>query len=101
MFETWQEMSLADLIHSIYSWSQACSGKDIEKITKLPHDVVIKIGQLVRSCCSQALIRNPISIGGNGANYVVQIDESQFHHRQRVSIFGRVTEIIGGGEGGG
>jgi len=76
-------MKLSDLIYAVYLWSRKCKGVEVERLTSLPHDVVVKLGQRIRSCCSQAFIRNPIAIGGNGANYVVQIDESQFHHRQR------------------
>lgn len=84
-FEPWKEMTLPDLIYGLHLWSVGCKAKDIKQLTLLPHDVVTKLCQRLRDCCTTHLQRNPVQVGGNGANFVVQIDETQMHHRQRVS----------------
>ena len=58
----------------------------IERYVNLPRKVGIKLCQKLRASCRSWFTRNPVTIGGNGANYIVQIDESQFHHWQRVSM---------------
>ena len=86
VFECWKEIPLADLVHGIYLQSNGAQISTLERIVNLPHKAAIKLCQKLRACCSSWLNRNPIVIGRNGLNYVVQIDESQLHHRQRVSI---------------
>ena len=85
-FEYWQEIPLAHLIHGIYLWSHGAQVSHLERYVILPRKVAIKSYQKLRACCSSWLTRNPITIGGNGANYIDQIDKSQFHHWQRVSM---------------
>ena len=85
-FECWQDIPLAHLIHGIYLWSHGAQVSQLERYVNLPRKVAIKLYQKLRACCSSWLTSNPITIGGNGASYLVQIDESQFHHRQRVSM---------------
>ena len=85
-FECWQEMPLAHLIHGIYLWSHGAQISHLERYVNLPRKAAIKLCQKLRACCSSWLTRNPITMGGNGANYVVQIDACQFHHLQRVSM---------------
>eukprot|EP00111_Clytia_hemisphaerica_P012262 TCONS_00036000-protein len=41
------------------------------------------MGQILRQVCRNSLGRNPIRLGGGGFNFVVQVDETQAHHRQR------------------
>ena len=86
VFECWKEIPLANLVHGIYLWSHGAQVSTLERIFNSPHKAAIKLCQKVRACCSSWFNRNPLVIGRNGLNYVVQIDESQFHHRQRVSI---------------
>ena len=78
---------MADLIHGIYLWAHGAQVSALERIVNLPHKVAIKLSQKLRACCASWLHRNPIVIGGQGQNYVVQIDESQFHHRQLFYYF--------------
>ena len=85
-FECWQKIPLAHSIHVIYLWSHGAQVSHLERYVHLLRKVAIKLCQKLRACCSSWLTRNLITIGGNGANYVVQIDESQFHHWQRVSM---------------
>ena len=85
-FECWQEIPFAHLIHGLCVWSHGPQVSQLEKYFNLPRKVAIKLCQTSRACCSSWLSRNPMIIGGNGANDVVQIDEFQFHHRQRVSM---------------
>ena len=85
-FECWQEITLAHLIHGIYLWSHGILVSHLERHVNLTRKVAMKLCQKLRACCSSWLTRNPITIGGNGVNYVVQIEEPQFHHRQRVSM---------------
>ena len=84
--ECWKKIPLAHLIHGIYLWSHGAQVSHLGRYVNLPRKVAIKLCQKLRACCSFWLARNPITIGRNGANYVVQINESQFHHRQRVSM---------------
>ena len=78
--------SLPYLIHGIYLWSHGAQVFHLERYVNLPRKVSIKLCQKLRACCSSWLSRNPITLGGNGANYIVQNDESQFHHQQQVSM---------------
>ena len=84
IFEYWRKTLLADLVHSIYLWAQGAQIAHVVRITNLTRKTTIKLFQKLRNCCSSWLLRNTIAIG-HGLNYVVQIDESQFHHRQRVN----------------
>ena len=81
-FECWQEIPLAHLKRGIYLWFHGSQVLHLERYVNLPGKVAIKLYQKLRACCSSWLTRNPITLGGNGTNYVVQIDKSQFHHRQ-------------------
>ena len=86
VFECWKEIPLANLVHGIYLWSHGAQVSTLERIVNSPHKAAIKLCQKVRACCSSWFNRNPLVIGRNGLNYVVQIEEFQFHHSQRVSI---------------
>ncbi|XP_066936947.1 uncharacterized protein [Clytia hemisphaerica] len=83
IFESWTHISLSDLFLIIFLWSNNVSMTKITNIVGIPKKTVIKMLQLLRQVCTNDLARNPVAIGGGGANFVVQIDESQFHHRQR------------------
>ena len=92
-FECWQQIPLVYLIHGIYLWSHGAQVLHLERqvlhlerYVNLPKKVSIKLCQKLRAWCSSWLTRNPITFGRNGANYVVQTDESQFHHQQQVSM---------------
>ena len=84
MFECWKEIPLADLV-MVSTYGQMAH-TTLERIVNLPHKAAIKLCQKLRACYSSWLNRKPIVNGGNGLNYVVQIDKSQLYHRQRVSI---------------
>ena len=81
-FECWQEISLAHLIHGINLWSHGAQVSHLERHVNLPRKVAIKLCQKLRACYNSWLTRNFITIGGNGANYVVRINGYQFHHQQ-------------------
>ena len=85
-FKCWQEIPLAHLIHGRYLWSHGAQVSQLERYVNLSRKAAKELCQKLRTCCSSWLTRNLITLGGNGANHVVVIDESQFHHRQRVSI---------------
>eukprot|EP00111_Clytia_hemisphaerica_P000098 TCONS_00000225-protein len=84
IFANWHRTSISDLFFMIYLWSKKISCAKVTDIVGVKKDHVIAMFQLLREVCSNDLQRNPIRIGGGGANFVVQIDESQFHHRRRV-----------------
>ena len=76
VFKCWKEIPLADVARGIYLWSHGAQVSILEQIVNLPHKAAIKLWQKLRACYSSWLNRNPIVIGGNDLNYVVQIDES-------------------------
>ena len=86
IFESWRRFSLEDLFKAIYLWANKLNVTEIQRLTGLPKKAVIKMGQILRQVCRNSLGRNPIRLGGGGFNFVVQVDETQAHHRQRVKI---------------
>ena len=80
IFECWQETPLAELVHSIYMWAQGPQVLHVVRITNLTRKASIKFFQKLHNCCSSWLLRNPVAIGCHRLNYVVEIDESQFHY---------------------
>ena len=87
IFEQWQRISLSSLFFAIHLWANKISYVGIHRITGIPKRTTIRLCQVLRECFTNALGRNPIRVGGNGQNFVVQIDETQVHHRQQVCDF--------------
>ena len=88
-FEAWRYVDLGRLTHAIYLWSIKLIGVQISQATGINEKNISSLRQKLRACCTAALARNPIAITGGGG-FVVQIDESMFHHRQRQHV-GRVA----------
>uniref|UniRef100_A0A7M5VCQ3 ISXO2-like transposase domain-containing protein n=1 Tax=Clytia hemisphaerica TaxID=252671 RepID=A0A7M5VCQ3_9CNID len=91
IFSNWRRVSLSNLFFIMYLWSEKISCARTTAIVNVKKDHVIAMYQLLREVCMYYLQRNPIRVGGGGAHFVVQIDESQFHHRQRGGV-GRVAQ---------
>ena len=89
VLEPWQEVTLSDLIFVIYLCSHGLRVVDVQRITSISKRNLIKLFQRLRESCSNQLLRNPATLGGNNQNLVVQIDESQMHHIQRVNFIER------------
>ena len=81
-FQPWKAR-LGDIICAMHLWSSNNTATIIQTESGLSRKVTLSLCQKLRLCCTNHLARNPINIGGMAANYVVQIDESMFHHRQR------------------
>lgn len=84
IFAQWQRISLPNLFFALYLWANKINCVGIQRLLGISKRTAINLSQILRECCTNSLRRNPIQIGGNGQNFVVQIDESQLHHRQRV-----------------
>eukprot|EP00111_Clytia_hemisphaerica_P022721 TCONS_00066845-protein len=83
IFHDWTRVSLPDLFFVIYLWASKISMTKTTNIVGILKEHVIKMFQKLRGICTRELQRNPITLGGGGINFVVQIDESQFQHAQR------------------
>ncbi len=49
---------------------------------RIGEDSACNMYQWLREVCTQSLLQAPITLGGPGI--IVQIDESQFHHKPKV-----------------
>ena len=87
-FENWKNVKLGVLIRIIFKWTLGPTAKMVAIELSLDRRLVERMFSLLRDCCTHKLQRNPITIGT--ANFVVQIDESMFHHKQRAHV-GRVA----------
>ncbi|XP_066923367.1 uncharacterized protein [Clytia hemisphaerica] len=88
-FAQWPKIRLGRLFMVIYYWSNNIGVTKIETMTDLPLKTVLAVCQSLRTVCGNHLQRNPIVVGGGG--FVVQIDETMMHHRQRNGV-GRAAQ---------
>ena len=89
-FEEWTRTPFAELLHAISKWSSGTTAKNIAEETGLGYKMVLKLCKKLRQRCSNKMLRDPVEVGGNPL-FVVQIDESQFHHKQRQHV-GRIAQ---------
>ncbi|XP_066934475.1 uncharacterized protein [Clytia hemisphaerica] len=83
IFASWQRVSLPDLYFTIYLWANKVSMTKTTNIVGIRKEHTIKMFQLLQQVCTNRLQANPITVGGGGPNFVVQINKSQFQHVQR------------------
>lgn len=75
------KVPLITWLHVIYLWSVEESNKRIMEMTELSHTTVVKMLAALRSVCSNKLVANPITLGGQGRT--VETDKSLFGHKQK------------------
>lgn len=68
----------------IYLWAREYPVTDAAEEAEISLRVAIDIYQWLREVCSTKLLQSPMILGGPGV--VVQIDESLFRHKPKVTI---------------
>lgn len=69
----------------LYWWIRQYPVGDAAEEAKVSREAAINVYQWLREVCSTKLLANPIALGGPGKT--VQIDESLFRHKPKVSYF--------------
>ena len=64
-------------------WTREYPVIQLSKEAEITEDIACDIYQWFREVCSTKLLNTPITLGGPGV--IVQIDESQFKHKPKVS----------------
>ena len=72
----------------LYWWMRQYPVTDAAEEAKVSRETAINVYQWLRKVCSTKLVGTPIMLGGPGKT--VQIDESLFHHKPKVSKFGHI-----------
>ena len=83
-----QNLKLGIFIRLVFKWTLGPTAISVANELSIDRRVVERLFVLLRDCCTRKLRRNPINVGT--ANFVVQIDESMFNHKQRAHV-GRVA----------
>ena len=83
-----RNLKLGIFIRIVFKWTLGPTAISVANELSIDRRVVERLFALLRDCCTSKLRRNPINVGT--ANFVVQIDESMFHHKQRAHV-GRVA----------
>ena len=67
----------------MYLWVREYPIKDAQEEAEVAHETAVSVYKWLREVCSTKLLQNPTVLGGPGI--VVQIDESLFRHKPKVS----------------
>lgn len=67
----------------MYLWVREYPIKDAQEEAEVAHETAVSIYRWLREVCSTKLLQTPTVLGGPGI--VVQIDESLFRHKPKVS----------------
>ena len=78
------KLTLQKWLVMIYWWVRDYPVSDAAEEAKVSRDRTINVYQWLREVCSTKLIGMPIRLGGPGK--VVQIDESLFRHKPKVTL---------------
>ena len=68
----------------MYWWSHEYSVTDAAKVAEVDENTAVDVYRLLREEYSSKLLQTPIVLGGLG---IVQIDESQFCHKPKVTHY--------------
>ena len=68
----------------MYWWSREYSVTEVAKVAEVDVNTAVDVYRWLREVCSTKLLQTPIVLGGPGI--VVQIDESQFCHKPKVTL---------------
>ena len=83
-FFSGSRISLGRHVHFLWKWSQKDSLKIMETEGVASRKILVKFSRKCREVAWDALLRHPIpQLGGPGVT--VQIDESKFNHKSKVS----------------
>ena len=83
------KLSLVNWLHVLYFWSIEDSNRRIQEMTGISERVIVNMLRDIRSVCSNKITANLIAIGG--PSRTVEIDESNFGHKQKYHR-GRVAD---------
>lgn len=67
----------------IYWWVRQYPVTDAAEEAKVEANTAVAVYQWLREVCSTRLLQTRVQLGGNGV--IVQIDESLFRHKPKVS----------------
>ena len=85
------KVSLQRQIHFLWKWSQKDSLVVMEREGIAKGKALVKFARRCREIAWQALLLHPIPrLGGPGV--IVQIDESKFNHKSKVSLATRIGQ---------
>ena len=69
----------------MYWWSREYPVTEAAKVAEVDANTAVDVYRWLREVCSTKLLQTPIIVLG-GPGIVVQIDESQFRHKPKVTL---------------